>query len=817
MKNHKVAIVLSLGVFFALTSKVLACAPGFPSYFYTPYQIQNSYYPLIGGYKSTDSSRVPFLNNNYEVIGPKWGPEYMFPVYMTSIGKDLPKEIKDELAKYNEVSLPTHYMPGDFDRIYSQWTEPITNDISEWASASAKIIGNKVSFGEYEEIRDQYGNSNCNLPAFVKASETLKDRQTKFTPEQLKIWTENQNIVFKQCRGQLVHELPVNSHYKKPSFISEIVSWVSNLFGGKTSAPITSEALLQYDTEYQFAATKFYQGFFDEAVTLFTKIANNKNNPWRESAALSLGRTYIRNANYSYENDLKDKRTDAEKRYTETLNKAKNYLEKIISDSTLSGIKSDAEKYLDYVLYRTDPEKRLERASLAMESLSNGDHFRINLEDYVPLIYKSVYDEKQNEISDKLQKNGSGYSKFLISWWFPERVNISDSIKNYKESNSPIWLLLALRQAKYGDSNSEYLIQESGKISNNSPFYLSARYYTLLLESQTKDEPKIIAIKAELESLINQTTKVGQPSAANLFTGLRFALASDNAEKQQFALLKVVGEQSYDFSQLSRTPFEVSPMTQNVDKMVKKEVGGYLLNPDYAKTLNNTSTTDLTKLMSGSKLEIKNLIQINLAIFTRAVITDNLDAAQITAVQLNSEDPTLASDLRNFVEAKDAVAKKYYAVLFLLKYPALDATFTSETYDEFSFQTVLGTKTFDSFRRNYSYQDSCPKLTSWDIKQGKKPLPEVDLTKLTGIEKEKAIIDRLIPVNFLSETVLNYANLNPAEKTIPEALHYIVNAVKLAGCSDENTSKNAKKAFQLLHNNYSGNYWTKQTPVWFEN
>ena len=80
MKNHKVAIALSFGIFFALASKVLACAPGFPNFFYTPTQIQNSYYPLIGGYKSTDSSQVPFLNNSYEVIGPKWGPEYLFPV-----------------------------------------------------------------------------------------------------------------------------------------------------------------------------------------------------------------------------------------------------------------------------------------------------------------------------------------------------------------------------------------------------------------------------------------------------------------------------------------------------------------------------------------------------------------------------------------------------------------------------------------------------------------------------------------------------------------------------------------------------------------
>jgi hypothetical protein len=49
---------------------------------------------------------------------------------------------------------------------------------------------------------------------------------------------------------------------------------------------------------------------------------------------------------------------------------------------------------------------------------------------------------------------------------------------------------------------------------------------------------------------------------------------------------------------------------------------------------------------------------------------------------------------------------------------------------------------------------------------------------------------------------------------VPEALHIAVTSTRY-GCTDKDTGRWSKAAFQLLHKRYPKSEWAKKTPYWF--
>jgi hypothetical protein len=63
--------------------------------------------------------------------------------------------------------------------------------------------------------------------------------------------------------------------------------------------------------------------------------------------------------------------------------------------------------------------------------------------------------------------------------------------------------------------------------------------------------------------------------------------------------------------------------------------------------------------------------------------------------------------------------------------------------------------------------------------------------------------------------VVAWATRNPSDPRVPEALHLAVNATRY-GCTDKQTGKWSKAAYDFLHRRYPNNAWTKRTPYWFK-
>jgi hypothetical protein len=69
--------------------------------------------------------------------------------------------------------------------------------------------------------------------------------------------------------------------------------------------------------------------------------------------------------------------------------------------------------------------------------------------------------------------------------------------------------------------------------------------------------------------------------------------------------------------------------------------------------------------------------------------------------------------------------------------------------------------------------------------------------------------------NYLCREVIAWATTHPSDPRVPEALHLAVKTTRY-GCTDKQTGKWSKSAYDLLHRRYPGNTWTKQTPYWFK-
>jgi hypothetical protein len=70
--------------------------------------------------------------------------------------------------------------------------------------------------------------------------------------------------------------------------------------------------------------------------------------------------------------------------------------------------------------------------------------------------------------------------------------------------------------------------------------------------------------------------------------------------------------------------------------------------------------------------------------------------------------------------------------------------------------------------------------------------------------------------NYIAHNVIQWANRTPADPRVPEALHLAVTATRY-GCTDKNSGRWSKAAFDLLHRKYPNSSWAKKTSYWFNN
>jgi hypothetical protein len=68
---------------------------------------------------------------------------------------------------------------------------------------------------------------------------------------------------------------------------------------------------------------------------------------------------------------------------------------------------------------------------------------------------------------------------------------------------------------------------------------------------------------------------------------------------------------------------------------------------------------------------------------------------------------------------------------------------------------------------------------------------------------------------YLARQTVDWARKHPDDPRLPEALHRAVQASRYR-CTDANTGKYSKQAFDLLHGQYPESKWTARTKYWYK-
>ncbi|HMJ26529.1 MAG TPA: hypothetical protein VK475_11895, partial [Pyrinomonadaceae bacterium] len=69
--------------------------------------------------------------------------------------------------------------------------------------------------------------------------------------------------------------------------------------------------------------------------------------------------------------------------------------------------------------------------------------------------------------------------------------------------------------------------------------------------------------------------------------------------------------------------------------------------------------------------------------------------------------------------------------------------------------------------------------------------------------------------NYFCRIAIAWTEKNPADPRSPEALHLAVRSSRY-GCTDDQTGRWSKAAYDLLHRRYPNSTWARNTRYWFK-
>ena len=131
---------------------------------------------------------------------------------------------------------------------------------------------------------------------------------------------------------------------------------------------------LRKDRDYQIAAAHFYSLDFDQARTRFAAIALDPASPWQETADYLVGRTWVRQASLTENEDQRDQVYRQAELYLQALQVRSNKFARA------------TQRLLGLVKYRLHPEERVAELGRILAYQSGNDNLGQDLIDYVWLV-----------------------------------------------------------------------------------------------------------------------------------------------------------------------------------------------------------------------------------------------------------------------------------------------------------------------------------------------------------------------------------------------------------------------------------------------
>ena len=325
--NRIVAASLAALLMLHLATPARACAPSFLE-------------PVYVFVESPDLPFAEFTAGKLGILRPTFGRKTLAIAFRYLNGGSFTSDEQKTLA----LALRAKGSEG-----------PATDAVKLWITTRKEFLKENETLPAIYVEQQRYGGydffPNCTANAFEVATETLKARVASYGSEDTNVrnWLTAQDTVFQNCSS-----------------------------GGKFPEAPGSEAAewLRKDRDYQMAAAHFYSLNFDQARTRFSAIAHDPASPWQETADYLVGRTWVRQASLTENEDQRD----------QLYRQAELYLE-ALKVRAIKFVRA-TQRLLGLVKYRLHPEERVGELGRILAYQSGNENLGQDLIDYVWLIDK---------------------------------------------------------------------------------------------------------------------------------------------------------------------------------------------------------------------------------------------------------------------------------------------------------------------------------------------------------------------------------------------------------------------------------------------
>ena len=716
-----------------------------------------------------------FAAGEIGVVQPGFARSYLFVAYRHLSGNAF--NAQEQKALLDLWTERLGFTQPDYDE---EWPKA-------WLTARQKVpglgAGPKISAYRHREKPNEYETYiNCQKDAFETAASVLDQRIKKFglDSEAVKDWVAGQDQVFANCsEGQVI----------------------------PAAARADADPLLRADRAYQIAAANFYSGSFDEATIQFEAISRDKASPWRETAAYLIGRSLLRKASLG----------PADKK-NESLTQSEEQLRRILNDRGLAAVQPAAGRLLNIVRLRLHPDAKLHELA---ESLlkKNNETLKQDLWDYTILLDQFDGDDSANQkklLAAQLRKDD--LTDWVDTIETPGTEALDHSLQRWHDTSSIPWLVAALGKIKFDHPQAAALISAAAKVDQSAAAYASTSFHQVRLALEAG---KFDQARGQLDSLLARQKGKLPVSSLNLFLSMRMRLARNLPDFLTFAQRLPAG---FSWNEDERE----MAADLGEDSNLKAIVGRTLFDLDAARSLNEKLPLSVLQQAAETKVLPEHLRRdVAQAAWLRAVLLDQPDIARQLVPTLKTLVPEMKPLLDDYQSALADEAGKFSAIYAWLKTPGFQPIVTSGV----GRRTPLNEQ--DSLRENWWCSAAFkPEPSTADQGKDEKQQDSLSLavnTKtdmqspafLNAAQKAAARDEhaRLAAFgaapNYLCRQVIQWTQQHPADPRSPEALHLAVRSTRY-GCTDKETGKWSKAAFDQLHKNFPNSTWAKKTPYWFK-
>jgi hypothetical protein len=604
-----------------------------------------------------------------------------------------------------------------------------------------------------------YSFQNCHEDAFFNAADTLSELSAAWGDKDPKTldWVRAQDQVFANCSGKdpVIPEPP----------------------------EANADPLFAAYRRYQIAAALFYAGQYRKASEAFEQIAADGESPWRGYGPYLAARALLRAGRYDGDQ--------------EALHEGERQLLAISKDPEQSEWHEASLSLLHLGQLQAEPRTRLAELSRELMKPNDNDDVSQSVIDFLALINRrqdvTGREWPPSEVTD-VEKSAELAAWLLSMLAKPPADAGEQSVEWWRKTRNPAWLIAALANAPNGDLGE--LLEAARQIPPTAAAYESVNYYAIsreIAQAHTQ-EARLWADRALARKL--------QLSSRNLILAQSASLARDWKDFLYFSLRRpephIVELEGHEVES------DRTPIATGTSPVFVGNVNGVF---NFAAPLS-------TWLDASGSAQLPAYMQLRIAEagWLRAVLLGRDAQARKLMERVVKLQPKPASAAGGFLSAKDPAESRFAAVYLILRAPGLRPALLDAQYETVDFAEARNVATDAGGHRLGCWFDG------W-VRGMKLPAPGSAALLAEGqrdgeAEAEKVLEAEPWEATYLARQTLDWALQHPDDPRVPEALHRAVMASHYR-CTDENTGKYSKQAFDLLHRQYPKSEWTAQTPYWY--